>query len=230
MNVFKNIPHVERVIYERTFMNEISLLFTYNPIKLDLASEIIGHTIQEIGNHLDIINEDGEKNAILLKDKNAMITFTPNAVLVSLPSREYIDFTTTEFLWNDLETFLRKLEVSPIVWSFTKGNRWVFSKSISPEQKNEVFEMIFSENLLKNTTEEHIYVEEAIDKSCIFTCRYGMEKVNEKDSVGLKTMIVSQSYTIENLYTQVFTINNLMFDIWYWCVNDSIKELMKTKK
>ena len=160
MAVFKNIPQVRRVVYERTFMNEISLLFTYNTIKLDIASEVIARLAPDM--HLDIknIDKDGEKEAILIEDKNALITFTPNAVLVSLPTREYMDFTKTEFLWNDVEILLRELEVCPIVWSFTKGNRWVFNKAILPEQENEVYKVVLSENLLKGTAKEHIYVEE----------------------------------------------------------------------
>lgn len=230
MAVFKNIPHVRRVVYERTFMNEISLLFTYNTIKLDIASEVIARLAPDM--HLDIKNIDkvGEKEAILIEDKNALITFTPNAVLVSLPTREYMDFTKTEFLWNDVEILLRELEVCPIVWSFTKGNRWVFKKAILPEQENEVYKVVLSENLLKGTAKEHIYVEEATDNSCVFTCRYGIEKVNEKDSVGMKTMIASRSYKVENLCRQVFSVNDLMFDVWHWCVSDSVKELMNPEK
>ena len=230
MAVFINIPHVDRVVYERTFMNEISLLFTYNPIKLDLASEIIAHMAQSLDIQMDFIEKDGEKTAILVRDKNAIITFTPNAVLISLPTREYVDFSTTTFLWKDVETMLRGLEVNPIVWSFTKGNRWVFNKAISHDQEKNVFKTIFTEELLNNTNEKHIYVEESIDKSRVFTCRYGMEKVNEKDAVGMKTMIASQSYTLDNLVEEVFGVNELMFDVWNWCVNDSIKELMKSKK
>lgn len=228
MTVFENIPHVCRKVYERTFMNEISLLFTYNTIKLDIASEVIAHLALDID--IEDINRDGGKEAILVKDKNALITFTPNAVLVSLPTREYMDFTNTEFLWNDVEKILRELEVCPIVWSFTKGNRWVFNKAILQGQENEVFKLVLSENLLKNTAENHIYVEEATDNSCIFTCRYGIEKVNEKDSVGMKTMITSRSYTVENLCSQVLLVNELMFDVWHWCVSDSVKELMNSKK
>ena len=209
-------------------MNEISLLFTYNTIKLDIASEVIAHLALDID--IEDINRDGGKEAILVKDKNALITFTPNAVLVSLPTREYMDFTNTEFLWNDVEKILRELEVCPIVWSFTKGNRWVFNKAILQGQENEVFKLVLSENLLKNTAENHIYVEEATDNSCIFTCRYGIEKVNEKDSVGMKTMITSRSYTVENLCSQVLLVNELMFDVWHWCVSDSVKELMNSKK
>ena len=141
-----------------------------------------------------------------------------------------MDFTNTEFLWNDVEKILRELEVCPIVWSFTKGNRWVFNKAILQGQENEVFKLVLSENLLKNTAENHIYVEEATDNSCIFTCRYGIEKVNEKDSVGMKTMITSRSYTVENLCSQVLLVNELMFDVWHWCVSDSVKELMNSKK
>lgn len=226
MSVFEYIPHVKRVVYKRTFMNEISLLFTYNPIKMDIASEEIARVSQSIGIQSENIIKDEEISSILVKDHNALITFMPNAALVSLPSREYVDFKTTEFLWKHIETLLRELEVCPIVWSFTKGNRWVFNKAILPEQEKEVLKVVLSEDLLSRTTEKRIYVEEAIDKSCVFTCRYGMEKVNEKDSIGLKTMIASQSYTLENLCEQVFLVNDLMFDVWSWCVSDSIKELM----
>lgn len=226
MSVFEYIPHVKRVVYKRTFMNEISLLFTYNPIKMDIASEEIARVSQSIGIQSENIIKDEEISSILVKDHNALITLMPNAALVSLPSREYVDFKTTEFLWKHIETLLRELEVCPIVWSFTKGNRWVFNKAILPEQEKEVLKVVLSEDLLSRTTEKRIYVEEAIDKSCVFTCRYGMEKVNEKDSIGLKTMIASQSYTLENLCEQVFLVNDLMFDVWSWCVSDSIKELM----
>ncbi|MBO5799585.1 MAG: hypothetical protein J6R41_06115 [Paludibacteraceae bacterium] len=230
MTIFKNIPHVRRVVYERTFMNEISLLFTYNTIRLDIASEVIARLAPDMHLGIEDIDKDGGKEAILVKDKNALITFTPNAVLVSLPTREYLDFTKTEFLWNDVETLFRELEVCPIVWSFTKGNRWVFNKAILPGQENDVFKVVLSENLLKNTAEDHIYVEEATDNSCVFTCRYGIEKVNEKDSVGMKTMIASRSYTVENLCHQVFSVNDLMFDVWHWCVSDSVKDLMNPEK
>lgn len=228
MAVFKNIPHVDRVIYGRTFMNEISLLFTYNPIKLDIASEVIARVAQPLGFQIDVITKEDGKTAVIVRDKKATISFTPNAVLVSLPTQEYADFTTTGLLWKDVEILLKELEVCPVVWSFTKGNRWIFSKALSREQEMDVYKVIFSEKLLENTTGNHIYVEESVDKSCVLTCRYGIEKINEKDSVGLKTMIASQSYTLDNLCEQVFSVNELMFDVWNWCINNSIKQLMKS--
>jgi len=224
--VFENIPHVERHVYKRTFMNEISLFFSYDSIDLDITSEVMARLGSSADIQIDNITDENGIKAITVKDKDALFTFTSRALFVSLPSRKYVDFTTTESLWDDVESWLKKLEIKPFVWSFTKGNRWVFTKPISPEQKAEVFRNVLSEKLLRKSDENHIYVEEAIDKSCVFTCRYSMEKVNGRDSLSMKTMITSQSYSTDNLCEQVFHVNKLMFDVWNWCVSDSIKELM----
>ncbi|MBR5972923.1 MAG: hypothetical protein IK017_09785 [Paludibacteraceae bacterium] len=223
--VFENIPHVERHVYERTFMNEISLFFSYNSIDLGVAGEVLGR-LKSMDIQIDKNSDENDLKAISIKDKDALVTFTSKAVLVSLPSRKYVDFTTTKSLWDDVESWLKKLEIKPSVWSFTKGNRWVFRKPISPEQEADVLKVVLSKELLGKSRENHIYVEESKDKSCVFTCRYSMEKVNGNDSLGLKTMITCQSYSTDKLSEQVFRVNEWMFDVWSWCVSDSIKDLM----
>ena len=93
-----------------------------------------------------------------------------------------------------------------------------------------VYNFVLSKNLLDVTDDNHFYAEEANDKSCVFFCRYGIEKINDKEGLSLKTMITVMSYTVNDLCKQVFQINELMFDCWYWSVNDRIKELMNKEK
>lgn len=223
--VFENIPNVNRHVYRRTFMNEISLCFFYDSIDMGVASEVMAR-LKLTDIQMNKIPDENVIKAITVRDKGALVTFTSNAVLISLPSRKYVDFIKTESLWDDIGSWLKKLEIKPSVWSFTKGNRWVFNRPISSNDESDVLKVVLSQDLLEKSSENHIYVEEGIDKSCVFTCRYGLEKVNGRDSLGLKTMITCQSYSIDRLREQVFCVNEWMFDVWSWCISDSIKKLM----
>ena len=222
---FENIPHVERIVYKRTFMNEITLLFTYNKINFESIREGLLEFAVSLG-LTETENISGE-DYIVLKDKDASVTFASNAVLVSLPSKEYSNFENTAPIWNDLEKILTYLQVNPIVWSFTKGNRWLFNKVITEDIAPEVYRVVFSDKLLSLTDEKHFFVEESTDKTCVVTCRYGIDKIREKDSIGLKIMIASQTYTVSNICEQVFGLNELMFDVWHWAVSENVKQIMQ---
>lgn len=226
MTFFEHIPHVERMIYKRTFMNEISLLFTYNPLKI---SDICGE-IERTGISMGMSVVSKEDDLLVLKDKDAFLTWTASAVLVSLPSSEYKDFTTTGFVWEHLSVMLKSVDVNPIVWSFTKGNRMVFAKAIDEEKRNEIFNIVLSNSLIASSGDKHFYVEESQDKSCVLTCRYGLEKYNGKDSLSLKIMIASQTYAIEGLKEQVFGVNEMMYDCWHWCMSEKMLSLMNVDK
>lgn len=226
MTVFEHIPHVERKIFKRTFMNEISLLFTYSPLKM---SEVCGG-IERISVSMGMSVVTKTDTLFVLKDKDALVSWTANAVLVSIPSSEYKDFATTDFVWDHLSVILKSMDVNPIVWSFTKGNRMVFAKAIDVEKKNEVYKIVLSDVLIANGGDKHFYVEESKDKTCVLTCRYGLEKYNGRDSLSLKTMITSQAYAIDGLKEQVFRVNELMYDSWHWCMNESVFSLMNADK
>lgn len=226
MATFPNIKHEERKMFNRTFMNEIVLFFTYNQINLTTVREDITALLPSI--NCTFSTERSNKDNLIYEDSDAIITFTPIGVLASIPSKEYRDFTKTTPIWNHLETVMKHIGINPITWSFTKGNRFVFNKPIPEEQHIEVYKLILSENLLLHSNSNMIVLE-SDDKSCVFTCRFGMEKFLGKDSLGLKTMIVSQSYSAENLANQVLERNKDMFDCWYWCMSEKILSLMNKK-
>lgn len=229
MKTFEHIPHMERKIYKRTFMNEIALYFTYEQVNLKEVGEGICQCGKALG--IEVVpNDRGNEDILSLKDGNAIITFTSSGVLVSLPSREYQDFEKTGFIWEHLEALLTESKAVPLSWSFTKGNRWVFNKPIAPKMTDHVYKVVLSKELLENTVDKHFYIESSIDNSHVFTCRYGLEKINGKDSVGLKTMIVSLSYSLNNLKEQIFDVNELMFDVWSWSVSEDVKQLMQKEK
>lgn len=225
MLVFKNIPHVNRKIYRRTFMNEIVMLFTYNSVDMYETEAIIRHEVDSgaVNANIDYINN--KSGVVLVKVNDAAVSFTHNSVFVSLPASEYKDFSRTTQIWDCLEHLLKTIHANPMLWSFTKGNRWTFSKAIPPEMKGQVNQLILSRGLL-DLSKNNLYVEESIDKTKVFTCRYGWDKFGEKDSLGLKTMIAFQTYNLENLKGQIFEANELMFDVWDWSVSVKIKQFM----
>lgn len=224
---FENIPHVAREVYVRTFMNEISLLFTFSQIDLNAIREDLLSYASLLG--LSQIHKEDD-GCIILNDNNSRVTFTSSAVLVSLPSKEYSDFCNTSDIWSHLEMMLNHIGVSPIVWSFTKGNRWAFNKAVAPENEQSVFKLVLSENLISSTDENHLFVRESTDKTCVVTCRFGMERTGAKDSLNLKIMIASQSYSLNGLCDRIFAMNELMFDVWSWAVSEDIKNFMRRKQ
>lgn len=224
MATFPNINHVERKMFNRTFMNEIVLFFTYNQINLATVEEDITTILPSI--ECTFCPEKSSKDNIIYTDKDAIITFTPIGVLASIPSKEYRDFSKTTSIWNHLETVMKHIGINPLTWTFTKGNRFVFNKPISAEQYNDVYKLILSDSLISLSNDSHMLVLESEDQSCVFTCRYGMEKFQGKDSLGMKTMIVSQAYSIEGLADQVQKRNEDMFDCWYWCMSEKTLSIM----
>ena len=139
MATFKNIPHIERIIFKRTFMNEIALFFTYNLIT---DFENVCERIKSLlpSNHSDITKENDK---LIYKDSEAIITFTPNGVLISIPSKQYKDFEETGPIWDNLESILKEIGINPQIWSFTKGNRFLFNIPIQEETYSNVFQLVF---------------------------------------------------------------------------------------
>lgn len=227
MATFPNIKHVERIMFNRTFMNEVVLFFTYDQIDLEIVKEDITTLLPSI--ECTFCPEKSSKDNIIYTDKDAIITFTPIGVLVSIPSKEYRDFSTTTSIWNHLEAVMKHIGVNPLTWTFTKGNRFVFNKPILKEQYNDVYKLILSNNLISNVNDKNMFVLESEDRTCVFTCRFGMENFQGKDSLGLKTMIVSQAYTIKGLANQVLKRNEDMFDCWYWCMSEKTLSIMNNK-
>lgn len=224
MATFPFIDHVRRKSFNRTFMNEIVLFFTYDQIDLEIVKEDLITILPSID--CCFHPEKSSKSSIIYTDKDAIITLTPIGVLVSIPSKEYRDFSKTTSIWEHLETVLKFIGVNPLTWTFTKGNRFVFNKPILKEQYDAVYHLILSTNLLSKANEKHMYVSESEDRTCVFTCRFGMENFQGKDSLGLKTMIISQAYSIEGLASQVLKRNEDMFDCWYWCVSKKTISIM----
>lgn len=129
MVTFKHIEHVKREIYNRTFMNEINLFFTYNPIDISEVSENFNFLLPTFNGKM-VSKED---NMFIYKHKSNLITFTPNGVYVSIPAKEYKDFKTTSDIWDNLGLVLKALEICPNMFLFTKGNLFIFNKPIADE-------------------------------------------------------------------------------------------------
>ena len=227
MATFPNINHEKRKMFVRTFMNEVVLFFTYDQIDLETVREDIITLLPSI--ECTFCPEKSSKDNIIYTDKDAIITFTTIGVLVSIPSKEYRDFSTTTSIWNHLESVMKHIGVNPLTWTFTKGNRFVFNKPILKEQYEQVYKLILSDSLISNVNDKNMFVLESEDQTCVFTCRFGMEKFQEKDSLGLKTMIVSQAYSVEGLADQVLQRNNDMYDCWYWCMSEKTLSIMNNK-
>lgn len=230
---FKNIPHVRRKVFSRTSMNEILLFFTYTPISLVNSQETLMGVLKKMGLTVSRLqlNSNGEKDDLVeYQDQDVTVSLTNAGVLVNIPVTKYRDFTSTEFVWNHLEQALQTLHVNPIIWSFSKGNRFVFAKPVTEESKKSLLTLILSEDLLKQTQDKGIFVVESDDRTCVFSCRYGFEKYKEQDALSLKTMISSQSYEVKGLSRQVMEMNELMFDVWHWAMSPALLKFMETPK
>lgn len=230
---FKNIPHVERKVFERTSMNEILVFFTYSPISLVNSQEALMGVLKEM--ELTVsrlqLNSNGEKDDLVeYQDQDVTVSLTNAGVLVNIPVTKYRDFTSTEFVWDHLEKALQTLHVNPIIWSFSKGNRFVFAKPVSEESKKSLQALILSEDLLDQSQDKGIFVVESDDRTCVFSCRYGFEKYKEQDALSLKTMISSQSYELKGLTRQVMEMNELMFDVWHWTMSPAMLKFMDIPK
>ena len=231
--VFGHIPHVERKVFRRTTMNEISLFFTYAPLSLaNKFKELQGldldfGAIQIQSNNAEI----GQGELITYKDKDVDVTLLSTGILVNVPTSEYRDFETTVFAWDRLEHIMGVMNVEPMAWVFTKGNRFVFTQPLTEEmQRKEAIKMIFSEEYLSLASANSLFFEESTDKTRLFSCRYGFEKYSGKDALGLKFMIASQRYSLNELCAQVMETNKLLFDGWHWVMNRKMLEFLDGPK
>lgn len=230
---FKNIPHVERKVFRRTSMNEILVFFTYAPVSLVNCQDALAAELKAMGLTISRLqlNSNGEKDDLVeYQDGDVTVSLTNAGALVNIPVTKYRDFTNTEFVWVHLERALTVIHANPIIWSFSKGNRFVFTKPVTDEVKGNLLELILSEDLLKHTQDKGIFVLESDDRTCVFSCRYGFEKFKDKDALGLKTMITNSSFQVKNLTAQVMAMNELMFDVWHWCMSQRMLDFMNTTK
>lgn len=227
---FKNIPHVKRKVFRRTSMNEILVFFTYAPVSLVGSQDALSGELKAMGlsiNRLQL-NSNGEKDDLVeYQDRDVTVSLTNAGALVNIPVTKYRDFTTTEFVWAHLERALMALHVNPIIWSFSKGNRFVFAKPVTDEVKESLLALVLSDDLLKQAQGKGIYAIESDDRTCVFSCRYGFEKYREQDALSLKTMITSQSYAVKGLTSLVMEMNELMFDVWHWAMSPGMLKFME---
>ena len=230
---FKNIPHVERKVFRRTSMNEILVFFAYEPVSIASCKDALESFLKKIGlsiSKLQMISNEEKDDLLEYQDQNVTVSLTSAGAFVNIPVTKYRDFTSTEFVWKHLEQALLILHVNPIVWSFSKGNKFVFIKPVTEDIKDKLLELILSNELRTLSGGKGIFVEESIEKSSVFSCRYGFEKYKDKDALSLKTMITHSSYQVTNLTAQVMAMNELMFDVWHWCMSQRMLEFMNSPK
>lgn len=227
MALFRNIKHVERKVYAHTFLNEIVLFFMYKTIDVSSASATIEATLSTFK---EITIARKTENVLMYKDQEAMVSITSNGVLVSLPSREYHDFKTTADLWAHLETILNTMRVTPMLWTFTKGNCFIFKHAIPDDKREAACRLVLSAELLSKFNDNDTYAEESTDGSCVFTCRYELGNADGKAHLNLRIMLTSLSYSLTDIYRQVMTRNDDMFDCWHWCVSEQVINLMESKR
>jgi len=214
-------------------MNEVLLLFTYSPLLLADAYDIISLKAQELKLKMTTVQfskSGDDESLIAYLDEDVSVSFMPSAVLVNIPVFKYRDFTRTLPVWKHLEQILSSIGINPIVWTFSKSNRFVLTSPVTNDNRQQVLELILSGELLQSSGVQHLYVEESIDKTRVFTCRYGFEKYKNFDSLSLKTMISTQSYQVEGLADQVLITNGLMFDVWHWAVSNDLLAFMDNPK
>ena len=231
--VFEHIPHVERKVFKRTTMNEISVFFTFAP--LSLASKFKDLQALDLDFGAILIQSDNtdisKGELITYKDKDIAVSLLSTGILVNVPTTDYRDFETTAFAWNRVEDVMKALDIEPAAWVFTKGNRFVFTQPLKEEaQKDEALKMILSEDYLSLASTNRLFFEDSTDKTRLFSCRYEFEKFNGKDALGLKFMIASQSYSANGLCEQVMATNTLLFDGWHWVMNDKMLDFLDKPK
>lgn len=231
--VFEHIPHVERKVFKRTTMNEISVFLSFAP--LSLASKFKDLKALDLDFEAILIPSDNadisKSELITYKDKDIAVSLLSTGILVNVPTTDYRDFKTTDFAWNHLEDVMRAMKIEPAAWVFTKGNRFVFTQPLTgEEQREEALKMILSEDYLSLASTNCLFFEDSIDKTRLFSCRYGFEKYNGKDALGLKFMIASQSYSVNGLCEQVMETNSLLFDGWHWVMNDKMLDFLDKPK
>lgn len=226
MQVFEHIPHVERHIYKRTTMNEIVLFFTFDVISISERKDQILKLLSEYGLTIMPTSEKEEGDMLVYVDDGVIVTFVSSGVIVNIPSFKYRNFLKTEKVWERLSRIMLALNLNTMVWTFTKGNRLVFTYQLDETAKQTVLKIAFSEAMLAVMDKERVFVEESNDKKRTLTCRYGFEAFKDKTALSLKTMITTRSYSPENLVKEVMDTNELMFDAWYWAAGEELKKMM----
>lgn len=221
---FRDIQHIERHVYRRTFMNEIVLFFTYDNADVKSKFPVVKQLLEKQG--CKEFTESNE-NVLAYEDNKALLTLTSTGVMVNIPAKEYTDFNNTAVVWEHLGCVLKKMCVATGAWTFMKGNRFAFGKPVPEEKYQDVYKLVLSENLIRESGDKKMCMIPSDDKTCVFSCRYGMEKVNGNDALILKTMLIMGSYECRNLAEQVLARNNDMFDCWHWCVSSDIISIME---
>lgn len=227
-HVFEHIPHVERKVFKRTTMNEVSLFLTYNPTSLAKMRQLdLDFGFIKIGNDE---RGKGHNEMVSYKDKDVLVTFLNTGVLVSVPAMEYRDFETTSFVWEHLEKIMNTLAVEPAPWLFTKGNRFVFTEPITESNRQEALDMVFSTDYLSFVKDRRLFFEESIDKTKLFSCQYGFEESKKEGVITVKYLIATQSYSIDGLCDQIMETNKLMFDGWHWSMSKGMLNFLDQDK
>lgn len=226
MQVFEHIPHVQRHIYKRTTMNEIVLFFTFDAISISERKDQIKDETSKQGLVILPSAQNTVEEFVAYMDGDVIVSFISSGVIVNIPSSKYRDFEKTKGVWERLSKIMMAINLNTIVWTFTKGNRLVFTNQLDETAKQKVLKIVFSEAMLAVMDNERIFVEESNDQKRTLTCRYGYEAFKDKTALSLKTMITTRSYSPENLVSDVMETNELMFDAWYWATGDELKKMM----
>lgn len=221
---FNGIPHVERKVYGSTFLNKISVLFTFTHIDWENSFDDISLFVSKEGGVL-VSGENGE-GSIVYKFDDVVITVSASGVFVSIPSNEYKNFNDTGNLWEHVGNLLECMAVQPIALVLSKYNRIPFTTHFAEDKRDRLFSLVLSEKLVESSNEKHECYKLSDNQCGVFYCNYGLDTKDNQDSLFLNLMLLPGSYSLNDIKMHVFAANEVLFDCWHWCMSPRMLDIL----
>lgn len=242
--VFPNIAHCT---YKNSFLQRVLVEFQYESIssqKSNLLSNVwekyFGQIITE-KQRSDFFSVEGTR--IKKQDESVRILLQQGICILQVEIEHYKSFNDSILSYVELlKSFLSEINCSLIKVTIRKINLWPFNikegKELTP---NAVLKTILSNNLLNNKDKkklfddiDNIYTLSLKENDTCVEIKFGYLQMSS--DIELSRVVLDTSAIIDfnpPVNTQELTrtkfdeLNHLLFNVYHWCVNPMIINLMK---
>ena len=245
-----SFKHVEHQVYQNTFLKDVRVAVEFSAI--DVATV----DTSKLQRYFDKFNGAEIKSADFL-DRGSINVFSSDHTIdfhfglgyaeAKLDTPPYTSFDDAESYWHILMDFLAAIDVRSVSRLMVrKFNALYFTTNTREYDMREVMNGLFCDDLMKTIPQgissdkslnsfEWTWTDSADDGKSEVEVVNGIKKADatvKKDHLTMVTLIKSKDLTIsvDDVMKLAKEYNQILFDMFHWCVKDDIINTMKQKQ
>lgn len=222
-----NIQHNERTIHQRSFLYNVTFLFTYNMVNdFALQSENIVSFLETISYKAKVVSMPDSAVVFSNGDARGLVSSSAMTFIIGINTYKNFDAFLQEYS-SLLTGLLELLNVKNLEQSIIqKVNKFQFGHSQDEHvDKEKAMSAICSTDFLSESDE----CQSSIDSTYLFAKReFSMGELN--DVLSITITAAQQKVSFESFIPSLTELNNNMYSAWRWAVSNAVVQAMDHKK